>query len=366
MAPQNNIPGSSEVPCPAWVHDASILVNDLTHHMVDQIQCLRTIDGKYQLKKPWLSNQMSIQERVEVILQHMEYKPWFSDTEEDFQLRLDSCVREDFLVTHKTKVRNLASIFVTNLPGINDEKSGAEEFHMILRFRAYTKAVLVSVLLSYSGHHQAHRKDEKRPDNADTMVRNRDSASRKQPSTPRNHASASTGTTTTNQNNGNVRMCMPGSWPSGPPMGSESVQQSRQWQQVDTVGSRPIRVNEIRRKPLPSSLGTNSNNRPSCIQQSYPLEALMDSQPVQQLREQIKQLEHQADVTCCSREQEDTVGGQPTGKSWPEQHGVTATVELRNEKRAIGISRGQRVARKVSKWIFSPVNSQFRTRRGGS
>ncbi|KAK8862253.1 hypothetical protein PGQ11_008488 [Apiospora arundinis] len=364
MPRQNITLGSSEGPCPTWVHDATILLKVFTHQMVDQIQRLRRIDQRYQLEKPWLSGQWSIIERAQFIMQRMEHKPWRCGSEEDFMVRLESYIRHDFLMAHGANLRSLINFFVGQIPRINDGYEDATEFHRKLRFRAYTKAVLVLVFLRHG-----HIKAKERPAKVNTVKRKQ--------------VPSSTATITTGHNNNDRSpMHIPGSWPSNSRVKSKTVQKpQQQQQQADNACGRPVKARVIKRKPVSTSMattttangsnndGNNNNNNNNNVKRytlkDSPLESLMESEPVQQLRKQQKQ-QQQTEDACCYREQESAACDQPTGKTWLERHSIHTTFEPRTKKQPIGISRRRQVTNKVRKWFSSPSHSEFRMRRGGS
>lgn len=338
---------SSEFVCPHWVHDPTVLLDNLSHYMVDVITSLRTVDQQYSLQKAWLDNDLSPRERARVIMQYMEHRPWLAATEEEFEIRLESYVRPDFVVEHEAQVDHFFDLVSSWIPGINDGYRNYAYLELCLESRAFFETILTLVLVGED------EEAEERHIHVDyNHIRNTQSSA---------SSSESAAAATAAVNNSNIRRSTPGS-------NSRSNSQTPYWGSsplgslMDTPVVQRLREqlqSNIARYPEQSvvlSLLERNDERQCQLVRRTDV-----SKPLQQKRPQPSshigpQKQQQLKINdCCYVEQS-------TGVTWLERHGITATYEPKPEKKR-GVLR--RMVKKINMWIISDSSGGYSSRWGG-
>ncbi|KAK8039015.1 hypothetical protein PG993_007426 [Apiospora rasikravindrae] len=316
--------------CPNWVYHPELLLDDLSFYMVDIITNLQHIDRRYSLRKAWLGNHLSPFERARVIMQHMDSKPWVSNTGDEFLARLETCLRSDFILEHEDELDHLYSSVLTEVPRINNGYANVEGLQRYLEFRTFFQTVL-SLILARVG-------EEARPSGVnnddDNLIHHRG---------PQRSMPGKSSMSSSNSNN-NSRCPYWGKYPLGSIMDLPLMQKYRNELkfQPDTV--------QYAEEPMGDAQLQRYRG------QQHPQQQLrhvrFDLEPPQQQLQQPRQ----EDVNdCCYVEQ-------PTGKTWLERHGITATYEPKPKKRRNPI---RRMARKLNMWLCSESGGKYTIRRGG-
>ncbi|KAK8086800.1 hypothetical protein PG994_001774 [Apiospora phragmitis] len=278
-----------------------MLLEDLSFYMVDIITNLRTIDRKYSLRKAWIGNDLSTRERAQAIMQHMEYKPWVSDSKENFMVRLNTCIRPDFIEERNDQVQHLYGLALSGVSHFNNGYGKAEGLQIRLEFRAFFETVLSLILTQRS--------------------------------------------TTVSSSTSSIENSRGPYWGSSPLdslMDSPLMQKHRKQQQklqgnIVYHTEQPKGITRFRRRQEPSQEPTQPDH----------ITFDLGPQPQQQQPREVND--------SCYVEQ-------PTGNTWLERHGITATYEPKPKKRRGAFGR---LFRKFNMWLCSESVTEYRMRRGG-
>lgn len=353
-----------EFPCPYWVFDPTLLRHNVSHYMVDIITNLRTVDRRYLLRRAWLGNDLSPRERAQLIMQHMEHKPWLAPTEEEFEICLTACIRPGFIMRHEALLNNLFALVSPGIHSFNREYRNAAYMKLCLEFRAYFETVLTLVLVEEDEVKERH-----------FYVDNNHSHSRNtQSSSSSSDAIAAPAVLMNTSRSKNRNSC----WESSPLeslMDLPAVQQLRGQQQSQantapyseqSTGMPRLERNRERQPqlvhrtdaPRTQQQKPQQGNNRGHQEQSSDTSQLQYQRQSQQQQQQMcrtndiipqpqqgqQQQKPQKSNDCCYVEQS-------TGGTWLERHGITATKkpEPKPKRRRSALGR---LAKKVNTWLI--------------
>ncbi|KAK7948444.1 uncharacterized protein PG986_009330 [Apiospora aurea] len=326
--------------CPIWVHNPTNLLDDLSFYMVDIITKLRNVDLKYSLPKAWLGNHLSPFERAQVIMQHMDFKPWAADTEEEFIVRLISCLRPEFIPENKDEVNHHYRRVLTEVPRTNSDHTNVEGLRRCLKCRSFFQTVLALILVKEDEEERPVTVDDDDDDDG-TYLHHRVSRH----STPGNNSMSSS--------NSNIHGRGP-YWGESPldsimdlPLMQKYRDQLRLQPDLDIVHypDEPMRGPQLQRRhrhPLPK-------------QRQQPTRTGFD---LGRREQQLQQHRQVVDNDACYVEQS-------TGGTWLERHGITAKYEPKPKPKKPR-NPFKRLARKFNTWLCAEsVTTEYAMRRGG-